>query len=110
MEKVLECPRCRTEPGTERSTSIRNPVMLEVTFGTTDQTLLSNGFSISCMVAPVNSSCRDTLSTMDAESGSDWPSSPLPSTSSDHASVRESTITTLTIISTSRIDLTAYSI
>tara|TARA_B110001450_G_scaffold30896_1_gene26915 strand:+ start:129 stop:338 length:210 start_codon:yes stop_codon:yes gene_type:complete len=69
MERVLEYQKCRTEHGTERSTSIKNPVMLEVISSIIDPTLLNNGLSTSSMVELVNSSSKDGLLISDAESG-----------------------------------------
>ena len=69
MERVLEFQRCKTEHGTERSTSIKNQVMLEVISSIIDLTLLNNGLSTSSMVVPVNSSSKDGSLISVAESG-----------------------------------------
>ena len=69
MVKVLEFQRCKTELGIEKSISIRRQVMLEATFGITDQMPLNNGFSTSSTVVLENSSSKDGLLTSAAESG-----------------------------------------
>ena len=69
MERVLEYQKCKTEHGTEKSTSIKNPVMLEVISSIIDPTPLNNGCSTSSMVVQVNSSYKDGLLISDAESG-----------------------------------------
>ena len=69
MEKVLEFLKCKTEHGIERSTSIKNPVMLEVISSIIDLTPLNNGCSTSFMVVQENSSFKDGLLISDAESG-----------------------------------------
>ena len=104
MEKVLEFLKCKTEHGIERSTSIRSLVTLEVTSGIIDQMPPNNGSSISLMVVLENSSSKDGLLTSVAESGLEWSGSQLPFTSSVPLSVKESTITTLMITSTSPIE------
>ena len=69
MERVLEFQKCKTEHGIERSTSIKNPVMLEVISSIIDPTPLNNGPSTSSMVVQVNSLFKDGLLISDAESG-----------------------------------------
>ena len=69
MERVLEFQKCKTEHGIERSTSIKNPVMLEVISSIIDPTLLNNGLSTSSMVELVNSSSKDGSLISDAGSG-----------------------------------------
>ena len=69
MERVLEYQKCKTEHGTERNISIKNPVMLEVISSIIDLTQLNNGHSTSSMVEQVNSLSKDGLLISDAESG-----------------------------------------
>ena len=71
MERVLEYQRCKTELGIEKSISIKNLLMLEVTSGITDPMPLNNGCSTSFTVVPASSSSKDGLLTSVAESGSD---------------------------------------
>ena len=54
--KVLEYQRCKTELGTEKSTSIKKQDIAEVTSGITDLLPPNNGFSISFTVELENSS------------------------------------------------------
>ena len=104
MEKGLECQKCRTELGIERSISIKSQHMLEVTSGTIDPTPPSNGCSTSCTEVLASFLSKDTWSIMDARSGSEWLSSLALFTSLDHALDRENMTTMRTTISTSQTE------
>ena len=69
MEKVLESQRCKIELGTEKNTSIKRVVSLEVMSGITDLTPPNNGSSISSMVELVDTDSKDFSLISDAESG-----------------------------------------
>ena len=104
MVKVLEYQRCKTELGIEKSTSIKSLDMLEVISGITDLMPLNNGSSISSTVELENSSFKDILLITDSESGSDSPGCHSLSISLDPFLVKENTITTPMITSTSLIE------
>ena len=104
MARVLEYQRCKTEPGIEKSTSIKNQDIAEATSGIIDQTLPSNGFSISYTVELASSSSKDMLWTTVSEFGEESPFSHSHSTLLDHSLDKESMITMPTITSTSLTD------
>ena len=83
MERVLEYQKCKTEHGIEKSISIKNPHMLEVTSGIIDLMPPNNGFSISSMEELENSSFKDGLLISDSESGLDLLGYHSPFISSD---------------------------
>jgi len=101
MARVLEYQRCKTEPGIEKSTSIKNQDIAEGTSGIIDQTLPSNGFSISYTVELASSSSKDMLWITVSEFGEESPFSHSYSTPLDPSLDKESMITMPMITSTS---------
>mgnify|MGYP007015604934 CR=1 FL=1 len=101
MEKVSEYLRCKTELGIEKSTSIKNLDIAEVTSGIIDPTPPNNGFSISFTEELANSSCKDGLLISDSESGLDLPGYHSPCISLGPCLDKESMMLTLMITSTS---------